>query len=36
VPEFDFKGLRASYLSWGNGQPIVLLHGGGASAALWT
>ena len=35
MPEFDFKGLPASYLSWGDGPSIVLLHGGGASGALW-
>lgn len=35
MPEFDFRGLRASYREWGVGRPVVLLHGGGASGALW-
>lgn len=35
MPEFDFKGLRVSYRTWGEGLPVVLLHGGGASGALW-
>lgn len=35
MPGFVFKGLRANYRTWGEGPPIVLLHGGGASGALW-
>jgi lipase len=39
VPEIAFKGLRANYRTWnasaGEGPPLVLLHGGGGSSALW-
>ena len=34
MPEFDFKGLPASYLSWGDGPSIVLLHGGRIARTL--
>jgi pimeloyl-ACP methyl ester carboxylesterase len=36
VHYLDFRGLRAAYRTWGQGAPLVLLHGGGASSALWT
>jgi pimeloyl-ACP methyl ester carboxylesterase len=35
LPDFDFKGLRASYRTWGEEPPVMLLHGGGASGSLW-
>lgn len=30
-----FKGLRASYRTWGGGRPVVFLHSGGGSGAQW-
>jgi lipase len=38
LPEIVFKGLRANYRTWGPegaARPIVLLHAGGGSGALW-
>ena len=36
VEHLDFKGLHAAYRVWGDGPPLVLLHGGGGSSALWS
>jgi pimeloyl-ACP methyl ester carboxylesterase len=32
---FLFRGVRASYQTWGQGHPILLLHSGGSSSAQW-
>jgi len=31
-----FKGAHVFYLTWGQGQPIMLLHSGGSSSSQWT
>src|SRR5262245_54920793 len=31
-----FRGVRAFYRSWGQGQPILLLHAGASSSTQWT
>ena len=35
MTDFVFRGLRASYQSWGQGLPLVLLHSSGSSGAQW-
>jgi pimeloyl-ACP methyl ester carboxylesterase len=35
MTDLVFRGLRASYQSWGQGLPLVLLHAGGSSGAQW-
>lgn len=36
MPEIRFNGLRASYRTWGEGRPIVLLHSGGSHGGQWS
>lgn len=33
--DIDFRGVLASYRTWGQGRPVVLLHSGGGSGAQW-
>lgn len=33
--EIDIEGRRVSYLEYGTGEPIVLLHAGGSSGKQW-
>ncbi len=33
--EIDFRGVRATYRTWGQGPPLLLLHSGGGSGAQW-
>ena len=36
MAELIFRGLRASYRTWGSGADVALLHAGGSSGAQWT
>lgn len=36
MPEIDFRNVRATYQSWGEGPPLLLLHSGGGSGAQWS
>lgn len=35
MPSFGFRGLPVHYLRQGSGEPLLLLHNGGTSHAIW-
>ena len=36
MESFDFRGLSIAYEHTGQGEPMVMLHNGGSSHAIWT
>jgi len=35
LESFDFRGLRITYEHTGQGEPVIMLHNGGSSHAIW-
>lgn len=35
MESFDFRGLTVAYEHTGNGEPVIMLHNGGSSHAIW-
>ena len=35
LESFDFRGLRIAYEHTGQGEPVIMLHNGGSSHAIW-
>lgn len=35
MEHFDFDGMRIAYVAHGQGEPVVMLHNGGATHAIW-
>jgi pimeloyl-ACP methyl ester carboxylesterase len=36
VESFDFRGLTIAYEHTGQGEPVIMLHNGGSSHAIWS
>lgn len=36
LESFDFRGLSIAYEHAGRGEPVIMLHNGGSSHAIWT
>jgi pimeloyl-ACP methyl ester carboxylesterase len=36
LESFDFRGLPITYERTGQGEPVIMLHNGGSSHAIWT
>ncbi len=36
MESFDFRGLPIAYEHTGQGEPVIMLHNGGSSHAIWT